>query len=168
MKAKRVNEGLDFERGQDPKRAMDLGIFYKKWREDHDQKPLVIYRFFLSDPMGNKKIYTVTLMYKSKNGNHIGDTVYFTNERLLSPSGTMFSLSNMQTKPDHVFDAAETTFWDKPETFNKEIDQMVKSPKGWFNDMCEEWFEQPFETMMKSWFRSGIMRVEKAEFQFKG
>jgi hypothetical protein len=170
MKAKTIAEALDFNRDQnDPLKKLGIGVGYKLWREKHDKLPLAIYKFHLVDPMKNKEIYTVSLMYKSKNGSQTGDTVYFANERLVGPTGIAFSLSNMQNKPDHMFDPAETTFWDNPEVFNKEIDKIIADPRKWVNnDLCEDWFEQPFETMMRSWFSSGVNRVEKIEFIFKG
>ena len=169
MKAKTIYEALDFNRDQaDPLRKLGIGVGYKLWRAEHDKKPLVVFRFDLVDSMKNKKIYTVHLMYKNKNGSKDGDTVYFAAERLFSPSGTIFALGNMQNQPVQMFDPAETTFWDNPEAFNKEIDHMTSNPRGWFDNMTEEWFDQPFEQMMRSWFSSGVMKVEKTEFIFKG
>lgn len=180
MRAKKVNEGLDFERGQDPMRAMDLGIFYKKWREDHDGKILFTNYFYLLDPMGNKKTYWVHLYYSTKNESQRADTVYFDGEKLVGgwgvtrdsfSAGNSFSIANMQNKPaNHMFNKDEASFWDNPTVFNKIIDQLTDKKKAekWFKEMTEEWFETPFEEMMNGWFKSGVCRVDHSELKFKG
>jgi hypothetical protein len=175
MKAKKVNEAIDFQRGQDPKRAMDIGIFYQKWRTDHDGKILFTCFFYLLDPMGNKKTYWVHLYYSTKNESQRADTVYFDGERLIGGwgfSGTSFAISNMQNKPaDRMFNKDEATFWDNPEYFNKNtIDQLTDSKKAkkWFDEMTGEWFETPFLEMMSGWFKSGVCKVDHAELKFKG
>lgn len=174
MRAKRINEILDFERGKDPMRAMDLGIFYDKWRKDHDGKILFTYFFYLLDSMGNKKTYWVHLYYSTKNESQRADTVYFDGERLIGGwgfSGTSFSLGNMQNKPNKMFTKEEATFWDNPQYFNKNtIDQLTDKKKAekWFREMTEEWFEMGFTAMMESWFNSGVCRVDHSELKFKG
>jgi hypothetical protein len=166
-----LTEALDFERGQDPMRAMELGIFYDKWRKDHDKKPLFTCYFYLTDPFKNKYTYWVHLYYE--NGSRKEDTVYFSGERLIGDwgfSGTPFSLSNMQNKPTNMFNKDETSFWSDPKVFNKIIDQLTDKKKAekWFKEMTEEWFEDPFDTMMRSWFRSGVYRIDHSELKFKG
>jgi hypothetical protein len=173
MKAKKVNEAIDFQRGQDPKRAMDIGIFYDKWRKDHDGKILFTYFFYLLDPMGNKKTYWVHLYYSTKNESQRADTVYFDGERLIGGwgfTGTSFSLGNMQNKPSNMFNKEEASFWDDPKVFNKIIDRLEdsKKAKSWFIEMTEEWFESTFEEMMGGWFQSGVCRVDHTELKFKG
>lgn len=174
MKAKRVNEAnLDFERGKDPMRAMDLGIFYKKWREDHDGKILFTYFCYLLDPFKNKYTYWTHLYYSTQNISHNTDSVYFSGERLIGGwgfSGTPFSLSNMQNKPTNMFNKDEASFWDDSKVFNKIIDQLTDKKKAekWFKEMTEEWFEDPFDTMMRKWFISGVYRVDHSELKFKG
>lgn len=169
-----INEEVNFERGKDPMRAMDLGIFYEKWRKDHDGKILFTYTFYLMDPMGNKKTYWVHLYYSSKNESQRADTVYFDGERLIGGwgfSGTSHSLGNMQNKPSNMFTKEEATFWDNPEYFNKNtIDQLTdpKKAKKWFAQTTEEWFESTFEELMRGWFNSGVCRVDHSELKFKG
>jgi hypothetical protein len=173
MKAKKINEALDFERGKDPMKAMEIGIFYDKWRKDHDGKILFTYMAYLKDPMGNEKTYWTHLYYSNNNEGRKVDTVYFSGERLIGGwgfSGTPLSLSNMQNKPTNLFNKDETSFWSDPKVFNKIIDQLTDKKKAekWFKEMTEEWFEDGFDKMMKSWFKSGVCRVDHSELKFKG
>jgi hypothetical protein len=173
MRAKKVNEGLDFQRGQDPKRAMDIGVFYDKWRTDHDGKILFTCTFYLLDPFKNKYTYWTNLYYSTQNVSHGADSVYFSGERLIGGwgfNGTPFSLSNMQNKPTNMFNKDETSFWDDPKFFNKIIDQLTDKVKAekWFKEMTEEWFEDGFDTMMRKWFKSGVYRIDHSELKFKG
>ena len=174
MKAKTILEALDFDRSQtDPLKKMGIGIAYKKWREDHDGKILFTYYCYLLDPMKNKETYWVHLYYSTQNVSHGADSVYFSGERLIGGwgfSGTPFSLSNMQNKPTNMFNKDETSFWDNPEVFNKIIDQLSdpKKAENWFKEMTEEWFEDPFDSMMRKWFASGVCRVDHTELKFRG
>lgn len=173
MKAKEVNETLDFERGQDPKTAMSIGILHRKWREDHDGKIIFTYFCYVVDPFKNKYTYWTHLYYSTKNESQRADTVYFHGEGLIDNwrfRGTPFSLSNMQNKPVNMFTKEEATFWDKPEVFNKIIDQLLDPVKAkiWFYEMTEEWFEDKFESMMIKWFNSGVYRIDHTELKFKG
>ena len=125
--------------------------------------------------MKNKETYWVHLYYSTKNESQTADSIYFSGERLIGGweprrGGIPFSLSNMQNKPDHMFNSAEASFWDNPEVFNKIIDQLSdpKKAEKWFKEMTEEWFEDPFDTMMRNWFNSGVTRVDHAELKFRG
>ena len=100
--------------------------------------------------------------------------MYFDGERLIGGwgfSGTPFAISNMQNKPaDRMFTKEEDTFWDNPQAFNKEIDQLEnkKTAEKWFKEMTQEWFEDDFFKMMKKWFNSGVNRIDHSELKFKG
>ena len=123
--------------------------------------------------MENKKTYWVHLYYDNKGEGGSVDTVYFDGERLIGgwgQSGTPNSLSNMQNKPTNMFSKEESSFWDNPQVFNKIIDQLEdkKTAENWFREMTEEWFEQAFFAMMRSWFNSGVTRVNHSELKFRG
>jgi hypothetical protein len=174
MKAKKINEILDFQRGRDPKRAMDIGIYYKKWRDDHKGKILFTYLFYLLDSIGNKKTYWVHLYYSDSNESQKADTVYFDGEKLTEgwgTSGVSFSLSNMQNQPSEMFSKEEAIFWDNSEIFNKEIIDQLDNPrqaKKWFKEMTEIWLEMGFSDMMERWFNTGIYKVDHSELKFRG
>ena len=174
MRAKTLNEVLDFDRSQtDPLKKLGIGIAYKKWREDHNDKPLFTVYFYLKDPMKNEYTYWVKLFYANHGEGGSVDTVYFYRERLLRSwgnSGIPNSLSNMQNKPTNMFSREESSFWDNPEVFNKIIDQLgnPKTAEKWFKEMTEEWFEDDFFEMMKKWFNSGVYRVDHTKLKFHG
>lgn len=174
MRAKLIKEDINFERGLDPLTSMDIGIYYKKWREDHDGKILFTYFFYLLDSLKNKYTYWVHLYYSTKNESERADTIYFDGERLIGGwgfSGTPFSLSNMQNRPIKMFSKEEATFWTDPKYFDKNIiDQLSDNKKATklFKEITEDWFESEFEEMMKKWFNSGFYRVDHSELKFKG
>jgi hypothetical protein len=168
---KLIREYIEFERGKDPKKAMGIGKFYDLWREEHTKKIIVQVLFFLTDPMGNKKRYTVFLNYEA-NWDNYSDSVWWGRGRLIGGwegSGTQFSVSNMQNKPEDFFygTADERTMWENPEPFNKlMIDPLSEGKvKKAITDLMEDWWEGDFETQLRDWFKSGVMTVHRVEYK---
>lgn len=128
---------------------------YEQWRRKFKGKAFASKTVYLTDPMGNEKRYVVFFKYEE---NPTNDAIYLS-EKLIGGwegSGTPFSLSNMQNKPVKLFDREEKTMWKDEKEFNKLID----NPKI-LDGILEEWFVQPFDEMLKSWFKSGVMTVDK-------
>jgi hypothetical protein len=161
-----VRESIEFQRGQDPKRAMGIGKAYDIWREEHNGKPFILVKFFLKDHMDNKKRYIVELFYESDYDDEPNDSIWWGRGKLISAwqgSGGLFSVGNMQNKPSQFFegDSEERMMWTNPSQFNKEvIDHMLNdNAKGALDHIINEWWECDFEIQFREWFDSGVMTV---------
>lgn len=134
---------------------------YEQWRRKFNGKAFASKIVYLTDPMGNEKRYIVSFKYEETT---TYDILYLS-ERLIGDwegGGTPFALSNMQNKPVKLFDRDEKIMWDNEKHFNKLID----NPKL-LNKILEEWFEGPFDSMVKSWFESGVLTINKiSDFKF--
>lgn len=157
-----------FERGKDPKKSMDIGMFYDIWRKDHLNKPILKINYLLTDPYENKKTYSVQVIYTQK----YGDTLEFGNEILRGNwmgAGPVFALANMQNKPYRYF-GEETTFWEDhlKHQFNKEI--IDNCNKEHVNELLvylsrEFLDEDDFDEQMRKWFATGVMTVHELKVQ---
>ena len=163
-------ESLEFQRGQDPKRAMGIGKFYDIWRNEHTKKPIVKICIYLTDSMGNKKRFVLFLNYEA-NWDGYSDSIWWNRGRLMGGwegSAMGFATSNMGNKPVDFFsgDSDERTMWRDAEVFNREVIDPILSGnvKSGIRDIMEEWLEGDFEQMLREWFATGVMRVSKIEY----
>ncbi|HPI82162.1 MAG TPA: hypothetical protein PK122_02950 [Candidatus Paceibacterota bacterium] len=165
-----VRESIDFQRGQDPRRAMGIGQA-AIWRENHADKPFAQITFFLKDPMGNKKRYVATLFYgPDYEGSE--DSIWWGRGRLISAwqgSGGISSVGNMQNKPVQFFegDDEERMMWNNPDEFSKRVinpllDNRVKEV---IDHITEEWWEGNFEDQLREWFSTGVMTVFNVKYE---
>lgn len=155
---KLVKEHIEFDRGQDPKRAMGLGKFYEIWRGNHLNEPILSAYFRLKDQDLKEYVYVVDLIYgqeeawKPKTPGEMQDSVWF-EEALYKSKGSRFRKDPIVANPDwHWFPTEEEpTYWTTADSFNKQIiDKIEKDPESVFTVLAEDWFEATPEEIGES------------------
>jgi len=173
-----VRESIDFERGQDPKRALAIGK-YEGFRNRYNKKPFLeisidLYKNDISKPGPEEATYKVYLFYE-RDWEETGDpdSVYFFNEKLFDNSGVApreIPMKIMDNEPIYFFEYGneERTMWkeEQEELFNTNIIDLFLKEKyqALVNNLSEEWFESPdFMNMLSEWISSGNYRTDSAE-----
>ena len=145
-------------------------INYNKWRLKYNGKSICQWIFELQDGYGNIKDYIIDVIYKF-NPNDEVDEMYFS-ERLLGRNGGLgFSISNLQNKPQYLFNSGVRPSIDDEEEFNKLIiDPQVNnknSLEGIINSMVinEMYDGENLDVLVRKWMRTGVYTYKGYKFR---
>jgi hypothetical protein len=133
------------------------GNEFDKWRRAHNGKPFARKTVYLTDPMGNKSRYTIFFNYKETPT----EDVIYTTEKLYGGhegGGTPFSISNMQNRPEKYTSAEDRISFTSEDSLNK----IIKDPKE-LEKLAMDLLGGDLDNGLKSWFKTGVERVERID-----
>jgi len=133
------------------------GDEFDKWRRAHNGKPFARKTVYLTDPMGNKSRYTIFFNYKETPT----EDVIYTTEKLYGGhegGGTPFSISNMQNRPEKYTSAEDRISFTSEDSLNK----IIKDPKE-LEKLAMDLLGGDLDNGLKSWFKTGVERVERID-----
>ena len=133
------------------------GDEFDKWRRAHNGKSFARKTVYLTDPMGNKSRYTIFFNYKETPT----EDVIYTTEKLYGGhegGGTPFSIGNMQNTPEKYTSAEDRISFTSEDSLNK----IIKNPKE-LEKLAMDLLGGDLDNGLKSWFKTGVERVERID-----
>ena len=141
-----------FEESQQP---IKEDMNYDKWRRAFNGKSFASKVILAEDPMGNKKRYIIFFKYKETPKADIISLV----ERHIGGhegSGTPFSMSNMQNKPEYLFTSDDKFEFGSEDYFERFLEE---GSKGLENLLKNFLGGQNVDNAIRKWFDTGVQSV---------